>query len=123
MSKKSRGRRDRSLIARPDFSIGSGLPALSDRRVFHPLGLFRPDVTLRTNRVARVIVDARAVGVKRGNAIKRGVPYGVRFAVPDKVVRCVRRKSRKEVLFAGGKAGSGIRNKRGKRNIGSLVKC
>ena len=49
------------------------------------------------------------------------VPVDIGFRVPSKVAICVRRKTRKEVIFAKGKGGKGTR--RPKRNKWCDVHC
>lgn len=48
---------------------------------------------------------------------------GVRFHNPKQVLVCVRRKQRREVLFAKMKTGKGARARRHKRNKWSEIQC
>lgn len=67
--------------------------------------------------------DARRL-VLRDVPNKPGLlPHQVSFRVPDKVAICVRRKVRKEVMFATKKAGRGGAKARHRRNAWSDVKC
>jgi len=49
--------------------------------------------------------------------------HAVGFAQPDRTAICVRRRVRKEVLFARNRTGSGGRSKHRRRNFWSKVKC
>lgn len=110
--------RDPSPIARQSLprwtSIPVNLQLFEDRRTFHPQGFTRPVFT--TQRPAGRIVQkwhprSRLKGVAQ-----------LSFAIPEKVTLCVRRKRRKEVLFAKKKAGkTGQRKPR--RNYWSSISC
>lgn len=106
-------------VARP-MRRRLSLPLLSidDRRTFD----FEPG-----SRPARLFSGGVAsVGlvpnVNRGTSRKSKVPYQIAFTAPDETLVCVRRKRRKEVLFAKKKTG-----KRGQRkprfNMWSKYKC
>lgn len=92
-----------------------GLPLrrIEDRRLFHPESFYRPARTLSGNRPRIVAGSSHSLF---------SMPHGVRFDVPAKTVICVRRKRRKEVLFAKGKAGAG-RKRPPRRNWYSNVRC
>lgn len=107
------------------MSVARGLP---DRRNYHPDGMMAPLAV--TSRLSSKLVH----GVSRGSTKKsnRNVPrYGgfktftpssVAFKAPSRVVLCVKRQQRKEVIHAIGKAGrSGQRKPR--RNQWSDVSC
>jgi len=111
-----RSRRDSFLIAkRPRLlrrvyraPLSLSVRSLEDRRLFHPERFRRPAASvLRTDRSVREVF--------RG---KRAV---MMFSVPKRVSICVRRKERREVLFAKGKGGGGKRHPR--RNYWSSVSC
>jgi len=89
---------------------------LDDRRQWSPVPRsWRP--------VGATSRDARRL-VLRDVPYKPGVlPHQVSFRVPDKVALCVRRKVRKEVMFATKKAGRGGAKARYRRNAWSDVKC
>lgn len=118
MARRGRGskvRRDAFVIASPDLSLSSGLPVLSapfveleDLRDWSPVG--------PTNRRAFSLPRSSA-GLVDNGALRRGV----RFAVPEDVLVCVRRKTRREVIFARTGGGGGMR--RGRRGRWSDVSC
>ena len=97
--------------------VSSTLRAIEDRRTWHPEGEFRP---------ARSFNKARhALVVKKSPASSSGrfrLPTRVMFDAPKKVLICVRRQRRKEVIFAKGKAGGG-RRRSPTRNWYSDVSC
>lgn len=114
---------------RPSSVFGPGvgrLDEVEDGRVWHP----DPDhgaLTLGGN-VARVIVHSRPI-VARANTLFSPraypvgfqVPVGVRFESPLKVITCVRRKIRREIMFAKRRAGGG--NRKPRRTWRSDVSC
>lgn len=61
------------------------------------------------------------IGSKRPS--QRGPATGVAFASPVHTVRCVRRKERREVIFALRKRGKGAAARRRRRNYWSNVSC
>lgn len=107
----------------PDFSIWS---EVEDRRTFYPLG---PD----GYRPARNIFGSPHYSLEPSpnQNLRRGsrarfkfrpmVPAGVRFKAPRKILVCVRRKARREVLLALGRGGGGHRRPR--RSYFSSVRC
>lgn len=95
-----------------------------DRRFHHPDGLYRPAKDVLGN-VPRVVV--RRKSDKYQYSLKKSFPALYEpdfqaFAVPDRVLICVRRKRRKEVLHALKKTGKGGQ-KRPRRNWYSDVTC
>ena len=87
-----------------------------DRRQFHPLGKARPARTLsgrptviRPHDVPRSKRVARYVKNRFGAYVRSQTKALIGFHVPHSVAVCVKRWSRKEVLFAKKKAGFGIR--------------
>jgi len=109
--------RPRVVVAR---RIPSALSMIEDNRRFHPLGLARPPrgLFLRPRIVAPPI---RRRKVSKAVAPFR-VPAALGFQLPDKVVRCIRRKSRREVLFALHRTGKGSRTPK-RRNMWSEIHC
>lgn len=93
----------------------------SDRRGFHPLGGIRgPGAT--KSAFGRLIVHP--IRDARVTVVGRDVPPAVKFAVPQKVAICVRRKVRREVLHAlrrTNRAGASGRPRR--RNAFTGVRC
>lgn len=95
------------------------LPEIEDRRTFHPLGDSRPLGTF-SRRDQRRIVD-KSVAV--ANQYRDPFPsLKLGFAVPEKVAKCVRRKQRREALFAYARTGKGARARR-KRDFWSDIRC
>lgn len=127
-SKSSRhAGRDHSPIARPSglprvFSVRPvNLALFEDRRFFHPLGPARPAFAFPKS-AARVVVPRTRSRSAVDGAKARTLPHQLTFAAPDRVLICVRRKRRKEVLFAKRKAGKrGQRKPR--RNYWSAISC
>lgn len=127
----SRGRRRRqqssaadAVLSRPLAPLFSGLPSLTplkdveDRRTWHPVGPFRPARQLGGHPVHPVNVNK-----PKNQKFKRQLPFGLKFAVPENTVICVRRKRRKEVLHALKKTGKGRGRKRPTKNWYSKIGC
>lgn len=101
----------------PGYTTSADLfQEIEDRRTFHPEALFRPPMD----------VAAKPAGYRRQqnpNATRRGnTIHNISFDAPQKALVCVRRKTRREVIFAKKKhrkgAGSGRR-----RNFLSNIRC
>lgn len=104
---------------------------LDDGRYWHP----DPDHGALTvgGRYARIVVHKRPLIARnkalsgwiggRGVPVGLQVPIGVRFESPYKVLTCIRRKVRREVIFARKKAGSGVRRRKPRRSWRSNVVC
>lgn len=88
--------------ALPDDPLRSGyMQEIEDRRRFHPA----------IYRAARTLDGSRPRLAPRGKTSRLYTPnekvvFGVGFQEPDRVLVCVRRQQRKEVLHARGVAGS-----------------
>lgn len=105
------------------------LPTFDQRR-FHPDPITRPIAEPRS--AARLTIpahkSARAVSVGGpfrtavGNSRIGSLPHQVAFQAPKRVAVCVRRKTRREVIFAKNHAGKGSRARRS-RNQWSDIKC
>lgn len=132
MSRKSRPTqssirgRDVRIIANAPYRIQPalplGLPPLSpieDRRVFHPQGVRRPAKSfLGNSHTLRAPEPSPAM-------LSKPRPYitpGVAFEDPNKVLVCVRRKRRREVLHAFNKTGK-TGQKKPRQSYYSSVKC
>ncbi|UYD39206.1 MAG: hypothetical protein [Wigfec virus K19_143] len=107
------------LYVRPMRSVLPDLlRRLEDRREFHPAYDYR-----RARGFSRL--DQTAIKVRpvtRSSSGAHGVSRDVfRFAVPSRTLICVRRKERREVLFASGNAKGSRKPKR--RNYYSGVSC
>lgn len=97
------------------------LSEIEDRRTYHPLGSDRPALYS----VAPLQVKDRQPSPRqrqagfRPNSQTKGV---IAFAQPDQVVLCVRRKERREVLFAKKKTRRGPGGPR-RRNWTTFISC
>lgn len=129
MSRRGRSRRSETPIADATFQppirslaplfsdLASPLGPLSeveDRRTFHPLDDFRPAMEIGGTRTGPRQVK---------KSFKPQLPFGLQFAVPEKTVVCVRRKTRREVIFAKRKQGGGRGRKRPTKNWFSKIGC
>lgn len=125
--------RDTSALSLAPLPIARSFPSLSlsmfeDRRAWGP-DPERGAVTFG-GQYARVVVHSRPV-IARSNSVftARGypvgvqVPVGVRFESPFKVITCVRRKVRRQIMFAKRKAGYGQKQRKPRRNWRSDVSC
>lgn len=91
------------------------LREIEDRREYHPEKKYRPVRQLSGHPVkSHVIKPAK---------FKSQLPFGLNFAVPKDTVVCIRRKRRKEVLFAKGKAGGSQKRRHPRRNLNSKIGC
>lgn len=102
------------VFERP-IAVRSALSLLEDRRLFHPGRDFGPARSFSRRDQARVVI-------KQSVSKPAAFSSRVQFAVPAKVVVCVRRHQRKEVLHALGKAGGKVSRRR-RRNSWSHVDC
>lgn len=92
------------------------LSLLQDNRTWHPAGSFRPAVSIGGRSALRHVVKSKP------NALRNDISARIGYAVPDKVVKCIRRKQRKEVLHAKGVAGTRVSRRR-RRDRWSDVDC
>lgn len=128
MSKKRKTARRRYIArARDNASVissaralraFSSAPVMSTLRLL-PLGdgrFFNPAPVIHRPFVAAPRAAARLVAKKSGLT-------GIQFADPTRVLVCVRRKVRKEVMFALGVGGSGGAKKRPRRTSASSISC
>jgi len=112
----------RVLSVRRPAARFSVLQQIEDRRTFHPEGVARP---ARGYRIARHRLQVVGPGtdVVPGLFSAPVVPVGVGFAAPRQVAICVRRRVRKEVIHALGKAGRGVKRRLPRFNYYSEVIC
>lgn len=134
----SRGQRDRAPIASPDPLLDpldrlvmpspwspvinparddpGPLADLSDGRLWHP-SRARPNLTVFSSR-ARLAPSMRT-------SEKRPAFFSpvISFARPQTVITCVRRKQRREILFARKRTGAGSKARFRHRNIWSSISC
>lgn len=111
-----------SPILSPSRSI---LREIEDRREYHPLQDARP-ARFMTGGPSHVTVKDRSYGkqVYRDPFSGRsGTKAAISFVGPDGVLVCVRRKRRKEVLFAKRRAGRSGKQRRHRRNWFSSISC
>lgn len=125
--------RDHSTIA--NQSLLQQLNMVEDGRVYHPEGDDRPalDVLGRPVRFSvSSVVRPPSVRVHRRSFVARSyytnsfrgfqLPWGIKYQSMFPVVTCLRRKVRKEVLFALGRTRSGRGGSR-RRSWRSSVEC
>lgn len=103
-------------IARPS---AAHILQLEDRRRFEPVDTFP---RAQFHRSARLVVGDN-VNKNKGKTRKSSVPSTIKFAVPQEVAVCVRRKQRREVLFAMRRTGKGSKRKDRRRTYFSDVSC
>lgn len=128
-------------LLRPTAPLVSPVPSpsqtilreIEDRRTYHPLGEFRP-ARFRTGGPSRITVKDRPYNGRYKYAdphrtsknihLNSGTKAPVSFVAPDGTLLCIRRKQRKEVLFAKRKAGrGGSHRRRYRRTPYSSIKC
>lgn len=115
----ARPRRLRQSLPRLD------LRAFEDRRLFvpDPLPRYRSLLNPWPNRIrAMVTSPARVAEAPRGHLRSAMSQLGMRFEAPKKVLVCVRRKQRREVLHALKRTRKGAGSAK-RRNQWSDVKC
>lgn len=113
-----------SLVRLPRLAVSPvNLALFEDRRSFHPAGPYRPAFSLPRS-AARVVGSTGITRSALNGAKARTLsPHTLTFQAPDRVVLCVRRKRRKEVLFAKGVGGSKKRQRKPRRNYWSSISC
>lgn len=120
------------INAQVSNAVRSNLIEVEDRRTFQPERLISPARSPRRWNVRLVDGPKKNRKFFQKGADQAGSPQklllrnrvfmgGRYFAAPKYVAVCVRRKARREVLFAIGKGGGGKR--RGRRNQFSNVRC
>lgn len=102
------------------------LTAVEDRRTFHPLKKNRPAATLdgkqHTLKIHHETRGPKQVIRPRVHSSNR-LSNTVGFNAPKSVLICIRRKQRKEVLFAKRLTTKGAGAKRHRRNEYSNIRC
>lgn len=125
-------------------SLDEGLPALGplleppsplseveDRRTWHPdpdHGAFTLGGSLASVTVHRRPIIARSKtfsrwGFGRGIPVGVQVPVGIQYAHSFNVINCVRRKVRRQVIFARNKGGKGVKRRPPRRTWRSNIWC
>jgi hypothetical protein len=111
----------------PVFTEPLHLPSF-DNRTFHPSPITRTIAEPRSASRLKIPEPGRAVSVSGssrpavGNRRISSLPAQVAFSQPKQVSVCIRRKTRREVLFAKQRTGRGAKSRR-TRNQWSDVKC
>lgn len=93
------------------------LKQIEDRRTYYP-GKFRPAGLISVGKRPRLI--AKQNPAYKAPSQTKAI---VAFAEPKKVAVCIRRKTRKEVLFATGKGGSRKKQKPPRKSEFSDISC
>lgn len=115
----------RNFLKKPSLPVPSlhldppkfNLNQISDNRRFHPEPHIKPVGSLKRSATQLVVPPAKKT------APRASLPHQVAFKAPAHVVVCVRRKQRKEVLFAKKLTGRGSRARKHHRNTWSGIKC
>jgi len=105
----------------PSRSVFPTLTELEDRRTWNPLGSVAPARSISRDR-HRLQATAVTTTQFRSNSRPAKFSHFIGFALPRKVLICIRRKRRKEVLHARRKTGKSGQ-KRPVRNFYSKIKC
>lgn len=106
------------LFSQSLLNIGALLRSIEDRRTFHPERAYRPARSFN-KAVHRLVMSPKVSGPRTPGKL----PLGVHFEAPKKVLICVRRERRREVLHALKKTGKGSSRKFKRRNFYSDVRC
>lgn len=115
--------REFQTITRTEVLPPTNLRILEDRREWNPLLEEAPAAVFFEREARRVVpTRPRVSRPSQARSIEELLPHGLQFNVPEEVLVCVRRKRRREVLFATRRYG---RNgaKRYRRNRFSEVSC
>lgn len=113
----------------------SPLTLMEDRRLYSPEPYTRPAASLSQPR-HRLVIKNVPKSVSRSNArsfktynapatgvFARALPDRVAFQTPKRVLICIRRQKRKEVIHALNKSGRGVSRKNPRRSEYSDVSC
>lgn len=103
-----------SRVAYKGYDATVGRVVLDDRRMWHPERVFRPAFSLK--RAATQLVLKKPTAHQ-----KPRLTEGLAFKDPRKVLICVRRRIRKNIMHAIGAAGGKVKKPR--RNYWSDVTC
>lgn len=107
-----------------NVGLRSPLLSYSDRREYHPDDFFAP--LYSSSVFARDVVDKNVNKAARSVRFRSpfmSTPTRLGVRIPNKVALCVRRKVRREVIFAKRKFGAGSRARFRRRNYWSEVSC
>lgn len=96
------------------------LTQIEDRRLWHPEGIYAPAKSFNQSR--HRLVAQPIARVFTGSGYKLTRPSTIAFAAPKKVLICVRRGIRKQVLHALNKTGK-VGQNRPRRSYYSSISC
>lgn len=108
---------DRYLFEFRKSPQGYSVDLMEDNRVYDPVKLRRYRRT--DGRKARVVARGPVTQFQD----YAGPPAAVGFEAPEGVIECVRRKTRREVIFATGHSGGGPRKPTSRRTEKSKLEC
>lgn len=103
------------LLPAPVLARSGRLIEIEDRRKYQPSFHSPPRSLSRVARVLNTVPRTRTYRSRRPTAL------GAAFSHPKTVLTCIRRKMRREVLFATGRSGSNPGRRR--RNRNSYFRC
>lgn len=107
------------------------LSEIEDRRTWHPSGKTRPARSLTRSQHQLKIATKRHTSPRSTDPVHKKIqrardarlPHRVQFDAPENVLVCIRRKQRKQVLFALRKTGKGARARRHRQSYYSSIGC
>lgn len=116
MSKRSNRKRDSNAISSPRLRFSKkpqyqwvspkkNLRVYEDRRSFHPQGKSAPARSFSSTRHRLKVAQTYIPGPTYTQSLFSTLPVAIGFQQPKDVLVCVRRKERREVMFALKKAG------------------
>lgn len=88
------------------------LREIEDRRLHHPERFDRPALNFRGHPAPVIVGRSRPRPAKRFSSAMTWPSHVIAFRDPQSVLTCVRRSSRREVLFASRKTGAGAKSRR-----------
>lgn len=96
---------------------------IEDRRTYHPDGPSRAARSYdRPTHTLVLPVHPKNVNKRAGRA-SSALPKTVQFQAPKRVLVCIRRNARKQVLFALNKTGKGARSRKHRKSEYSSIRC
>lgn len=98
------------------------LSDIEDRRTWHPQAEQRPARSF-DRPTHSLVVPRHPKNVNKSRAGASALPHQVQFDAPNKVLVCVRRAQRKQVLFALKKTGKGAKARKHRRSYYSDIRC
>lgn len=102
----------------------SRLILIEDRRTWTPEASLVPSQTAIYRRTPlKKVSGVPTYRLKVKPSPRRSIPPGIQFADQQRLVLCIRRKQRKQVLHALRKVGKGQKHRNPKRNFWSSISC